>query len=170
MKRTTTGIAIALALAALAPAVALADVGPDVKVYGEPGWCVWCPSPVALPDGRFALVHSRWRESDGFEAWCAKSEIALAVSRNGPLGPYEFVSTILPGSGRDGDFDRDVTHNPCILADGGKYYLYYMGTFSGVCDGLAAGASSSGTVKGSFRMNQRIGVAVADRIEGPYVR
>lgn len=53
MKRTTTGIAIALALAA---AGVLADVGPDVKVYGEPGWCVWCPSPVALPDGRFALA------------------------------------------------------------------------------------------------------------------
>ena len=51
-----------------------------VPVYEEPGWCVWCPSAVALPDGRYALVHSRWRESDGFEAWCAKSEAALAVS------------------------------------------------------------------------------------------
>ena len=148
---------------------ALADVRPDVKVYEEPGWCVWCPSPVSLPDGRFALVHSRWKESDGFEAWCAKSEIALAVSQNGALGPYEFVSTILPGSGRDGDFDRDVTHNPCILMHDGKYYLYYMGTFSDV-DDLAAGESSSGVKKGSFRMNQRIGVAVADKIEGPYVR
>ena len=153
-----------------ASTVAAAEIRPEVKVYEEPGWCVWCPSPVALPDGRFALVHSRWRESDGFEAWCAKSEIALAISRNGPLGPYEFVSTILPASGRDGDFDRDVTHNPCIFADGGKYYLYYMGTFSDLDDGLAPGASSSGVRKGSFRMNQRIGVAVADQIEGPYVR
>ena len=49
-------------------------------VFEEPGWCVWCPSVVALADGRYALVHSRWRESDGFEAWCAKSEAALAVS------------------------------------------------------------------------------------------
>ena len=138
-------------------------------VYEEPGWCVWCPSPVALPDGRYALVHSRWRESDGFEAWCAKSEVGLAISETGALGPYRFVKTILPGSGRDGDFDRDVTHNPQVLVEGGKYYLFYMGTRSDVAEGRA-GSSSSGTAKGSFRMNQRIGVAVAARIEGPYVR
>ena len=150
--------------------LAKAEVGPSVKVYEEPGWCVWCPSAVALPDGRYALVHSRWRESDGFEAWCAKSEVGLAISEKGALGPYRFVKTILPGSGRDGDFDRDVTHNPQVLVDGGKYYLFYMGTHSDLRDGLAAGASSSGTAKGSYRMNQRIGVAVADRIEGPYVR
>ena len=140
-----------------------------VSVYEEPGWCVWCPSPVALPDGRFALVHSRWREADGFEAWCAKSEVGLAVSEKGALGPYRFVKTILPGSGKDGDFDRDVTHNPQVLVEGGKYYLFYMGTRSDVTEGQA-GSSSSGTAKGSFRMNQRIGVAVADRIEGPYER
>lgn len=68
-----------------ASTVAAAEIRPEVKVYEEPGWCVWCPSPVALPDGRFALVHSRWRESDGFEAWCAKSEIALAISQNGAV-------------------------------------------------------------------------------------
>ena len=141
-----------------------------VTVLEQEGWCVWCPSAVALPDGRYALVHSRWRESDGFEAWCMKSEAALAVSETGPLGPYRFVGTILKGSGHNGDFDRDVVHNPSVFVDGGKYYIFYMGTYSDVADGLVAGASSSGTAKGSFRMNQRIGVAVADRIEGPYVR
>ena len=141
-----------------------------VTVLEQEGWCVWCPSTVALPDGRYALVHSRWRESDGFEAWCMKSEAALAVSETGPLGPYRFVGTILKGSGHNGDFDRDVVHNPSVFVDGGKYYIFYMGTYSDVADGLVAGASSSGTAKGSFRMNQRIGVAVADRIEGPYVR
>ena len=145
------------------------DKGRAVTVYEKPGWCVWCPSAVALPDGRYALVHSRWRESDGFEAWCAKSEAALAVSEHGPLGPYVFSRTILKGSGRDGDFDRDVVHNPSVFVEGGKYYLFYMGTYSDL-KGARPGASSSGTAKGSFRMNQRIGVAVADRIEGPYVR
>ena len=80
-------------------------------VFKSPGWCVWCPSAVALPDGRYALVHSRWLESDGFEAWCAKSEAALAVSEAGPLGPYKSLGTILKGSGRNGDFDRDVRHH-----------------------------------------------------------
>ena len=59
-----------------------ADVRPEMKVYKDSGCCVWCPSHFALPDGRFALVHSRWREADGFEAWCAKLEISLAVSQN----------------------------------------------------------------------------------------
>ena len=40
-----------------ASTVAAAEIRPEVKVYEEPGWCVWCPSPVALPDGRFA--HSK---------------------------------------------------------------------------------------------------------------
>ena len=137
----------------------------SVTILDQPGWCNWCPSPAYLPDGRVALAFSRWPTKDGFEAWCAKSEIALAISKTGPLGPYEFVKTILPGSGRTGDFDRDVTHNPFLFVDGGKYYVYYMGTWSDTGNG------HSGTVeKGSFRMNQRIGVAWADSIEGPYHR
>lgn len=141
-----------------------------VSILDQPGWCNWCPSPAYLPDGRVALAFSRWPMKFGFESWCAKSEIALAISGSGPLGPYEFVGTILPGSGRDGDFDRDVTHNPCLFVDGGKYYLYYMGTRSDINDGETPGNSSSGIAPGSFRMNQRIGVAVADKVEGPYVR
>ena len=159
-----------VAMLGLMAAIGLRADAAGVKVYEEPGWCVWCPSAVALPDGRFALVHSRWREADGFEAWCARSEAALAVSETGPLGPYRFVKTILPGSGRDGDFDRDVVHNPQVLVDGGKYYLFYMGTHSDLADGAAPGVSSSGTAKGSFRLNQRVGVAWADRIEGPWHR
>jgi len=141
-----------------------------VTILDQPGWCNWCPSPAYLPDGRVALAFSRWPTEFGFEAWCAKSEIALAVSKNGSLGPYEFVGTILPGSGRDGDFDRDVTHNPCLFVDGGKCYLFYMGTYSDLNDGKSPGESSSGVTKGSFRLNQRVGVAVADRVEGPYRR
>ena len=169
MKQSVQLMGLALMLG-VTVATRCAEAAGPVTVYQEPGWCVWCPSAVALPDGRYALVHSRWRESDGFEAWCAKSEAALAISEKGPLGPYVFSRTILKGSGRDGDFDRDVVHNPSIFVDDGKYYLFYMGTYSDQRDGLAPGASSSGTDKGSFRMNQRIGVAVADRIEGPYVR
>lgn len=140
-----------------------------VTILDQPGWCNWCPSPAYLPDGRVALVFSRWETKFGFEAWCAKSEIALAIADT-PTGPYKFIRTILPGSGKDGDFDRDVTHNPCLLVDGGKFYLYYMGTYSDLKDGRAPGQSSASAALGSFRLNQRIGVAVADRIEGPYVR
>ena len=164
LKTLSAGLLLAAATTGAAQA---ADV---VTILDQPGWCNWCPSPAYLPDGRVALAFSRWPTKFGFEAWCAKSEIALAVSSSGPLGPYAFVKTILSGSGRDGDFDRDVTHNPCLFVDGGKYYLYYMGTYSDLKDGAAPGASSSGTTLGSFRTNQRVGVAVADCVEGPYRR
>lgn len=126
-----------------------------VRVYSQPGWCTWCPTPTRLPDGRFALVHSRWPEKFGFESWCMKSEIALAVA-DVALGPYRFVGTLLRGAGTPGAWDRDVAHNPYLFCHGGKYYLYYMGT-----------RGTEGDRK-SFLSNQRIGVAVADKAEGPW--
>ena len=50
---------------------------------------------------------------------------------------------------------KTITHNPTVIRARGKYYLYYMGN----------------TGDGSFwshRNNQRIGVAVADKPEGPW--
>ena len=140
-----------------------------VTILDQPGWCNWCPSPAYLPDGRVALAFSRWPTKFGFETWKAKSEIALAISKSDPLGPYEFVGTILPGSGVEGTFDRDVTHNPCLFVDGGKYYLYYMGTNSGDDHNRTSAIVGSDAWKycGS---HQQVGVAVADRVEGPYRR
>jgi len=137
-----------------------------VSVFDQPGWCNWCPSPVQLPDGRVALVSSRWPSSAGFRAWSTRSEIALAISEKGPLGPYAFVGTILPGSGCEGAFDRDVTHNPCLFPDGGKYYLYYMGTSSGTNAVRTVGSAGHRHCLD----HQLVGVAVADRVEGPYRR
>ena len=76
------------------------DAVEPVTILDQPGWCNWCPSPAYLPDGRVALAFSRWPTKFGFETWKAKSEIALAISKSDPLGPYEFVGTILPGSER----------------------------------------------------------------------
>lgn len=143
------GLCVAIALGALVGMAA-----EPVSVLDQAGWCNWCPSPTKLPDGRFALAFSRWPKEKGFGAWITDSEIALAVADR-PLGPYQFVKTILAGSGRESDFDRDVAHNPNLLVDGGRYYLYYMGTRS---DGAGP------------RVNQRIGVAVANAVEGPYMR
>ena len=140
-----------------------------VAILDQPGWCNWCPSPAYLPDGRVALAFSRWPTKFGFETWKAKSEIALAISKNGPLGPYEFVGTILPGSGREGDFDRDVTHNPCLFVDGGRFYLYYMGTNSGDDHNRTSAIVGSDAWTYCGR-HQQVGVAVADRVEGPYRR
>lgn len=161
----------ALIAAVVAVAVAGISYGEcrPVTILDQPGWCNWCPSPAHLPDGRVALAFSRWPTEFGFESWKSKSEIALAISKSGPLGPYEFVGTILPGSGVEGDFDRDVTHNPCLFVDGGKFYLYYMGTNSGDDHNRTSGIVGSDAWKYCGR-HQQVGVAVADRVEGPYRR
>ena len=158
------------ALSAMGVCVALVAGAVDpVVVLDEPGWCDWCPSPAYLPDGRVALAYSRWPAKFGFETWKAKSEIALAISKSGPLGPYEPVGTILAGSGVEGAFDRDVTHNPCLFADGGKYYLYYMGTTSGEDRNRTSAVVGSEAWK-HCGSHQLVGVAWADRVEGPYRR
>jgi len=161
----------ALIAAVVAVAVAGISYGEcrPVTILDQPGWCNWCPSPAHLPDGRVALAFSRWPTEFGFESWKSKSEIALAISKSGPLGPYEFVGTILPGSGVEGDFDRDVTHNPCLFVDDGKFYLYYMGTNSGDDHNRTSGIVGSDAWKYCGR-HQQVGVAVADRVEGPYRR
>ena len=54
-------------------------------------------------------------------------------------------------------WDADVTHNPNIVLREGKYLLYYIGNYG---DGVYA----------SHRNHDRIGVAVADKPEGPWRR
>ena len=157
MKTMMTSVLSALAMMGFGADVALAGSPAPVKVYSQPGWCTWCPTPTRLPDGRFALVHSRWPEKCGFESWCMKSEIALAVA-DSALGPYRFVGTLLGGAGTADAWDRDVTHNPYLFCHGGKCYLYYMGTRGTDGD------------RRSFLSSQRIGVAVADKAEGPWRR
>ena len=169
MRKSVVLCATCLALSAEVGAAMPSLASEPVTILDQPGWCNWCPSPAYLPDGRVALAFSRWPAKFGFETWKAKSEIALAISESGPLGPYEFVGTILPGSGVEGDFDRDVTHNPCLFVDNGKYYLYYMGTNSGDDHNRTSAIVGSEAWK-YCGLHQRVGVAVADRVEGPYHR
>ena len=88
------------------------------------------------------------------------SEIAHAVG-DGPLGPFKPAGVVLPARGRE-FWDGLCTHNPTVLRAGGKYYLYYMGN------------TGDGVVRQPLnfihRNNQRIGVAVADKPEGPWQR
>lgn len=91
----------------------------------------------------------------GHNAWVTRSEVAYAVA-DGPTGPYRFVNVALPARGA-GFWDGDCTHNPNVVRAGGRFLLYYMGNHG---DGTYA----------VNRNNQRIGVAVADKPEGPWAR
>lgn len=155
-------ILILLCIAAAAHAEEL-DLGalvhpvPMEARFAEPGFFVWCGAPTKGADGKYHLYYSRWPVEKGFApGWALWSEIAYAVADK-PLGPYKHVNVALPARGRE-FWDGTTTHNPNILQKDGKFYLFYMGN------------TGDGKSYPMHRNNQRIGVAVADKPEGPWKR
>jgi hypothetical protein len=130
--------------------------------FSQPGYFVWCGAPIRGADGKYHLYYSRWPVTKGFHpGWAIYSEIAYAVADK-PFGPYRFVNVVLPPRGINAAtgrkfWDADMTHNPNIIQHQGKLLLYYIGNYG---DGQYA----------THRNNDRIGVAIADKPEGPWRR
>jgi hypothetical protein len=133
---------------------------PSTAVFFDPGFDVWCGTSVRGDDGKCHLFYSRWPRELTHQAWVTNSEIAHAIA-DSPFGPYKPVGVILPARGRE-FWDGSCTHNPTVLRSGGKYYLYYMGNTG---DGIV-----QHPLNWTHRNHQRIGVAVADKPEGPWQR
>ena len=110
--------------------------------------------------GKSHLFYSRWPRGLGHNAWVTHSEIAHAVADQ-PLGPYRHVDVALPARGKE-MWDGLCTHNPTVHRFGKKYYLYYMGT--------TGDRKQYSKINWMHRNNQRIGVAVADSLDGPWER
>ncbi len=128
--------------------------------FSHPDYFIWCGSAVRGEDGLYHLFYSRWLRQYGFAAWVTHSEIARATSPSA-FGPYEHQEVVLPARGAE-FWDGLCTHNPTIQHFAGRYYLYYMGN-------TGDGVNLPG-LNWTHRNNQRIGVAVADRPEGPWRR
>lgn len=136
---------------------------PSANRFSLPGYHVWCGAPVKGVDNKYHLFYSRWPEEFGFApAWALHSEIAYAVSDK-PDGPYVHVNVALPKRGLNPEtgqkyWDADVTHNPNAFVHQGKYYLFYTGQFG------------DGRNYPAHRNRQRVGLAIADKPEGPWNR
>lgn len=133
---------------------------PRYACFTEPGFNVWCGSPIRGHDGNYHLFYSRWPISLGHTAWVTHSEIARAVSDQ-PLGPYRPAGVILPRRG-EAFWDGLCTHNPTVHRFGDRYYLYYMGN--------TGDDQPMSTLNWTHRNNQRVGVAIANCPEGPWHR
>lgn len=133
---------------------------PATARLAEAEWFVWCGAPIRGADGRYHLYYSRWPVREGFHAWVTHSEIAHAVA-NAPLGPYRHADVALPERG-DAFWDGHCTHNPNVFAQGGRYYLFYMGN--------RGDRQKTKGLNWTHRNAQRIGLAVAERPEGPWRR
>ncbi len=139
---------------------ALLQPVPATAAFRDAEFNIWCGSMAKGDDGQYHLFYSRWPRKLGHAAWVTHSEIAHAVAAS-PFGPYKHADVTLPPRGKE-FWDGLCTHNPTVIRANGKYYLYYMGNTG---DGVAMK-----TLNWTHRNNQRIGVAVADKPEGPWQR
>ena len=123
---------------------------------------------VIKAEGKYHMFSSGWDSRLGFGwNWLFNSQVIRSVSDT-PEGPYRFADVVLPRRGRE-YFDGMSTHNTCIQYYNGKYYLYYMGTT--YADEIPGVGDVIPDDRGQEVWNRkRIGLAVADSIEGPFVR
>lgn len=123
------------------------------QVVDTPGWSLWGASPVIDDEGRVNLLVARWGMDDGWETgWRKHSEIAL-YRADRPEGPFEYVKTVLKGDGEG--WDAVGMHNPCVKRFGGRYVLLH------IANDWKDGRKGHGP-------NQRIGMRIADSLEGPW--
>lgn len=126
------------------------------RILEEKNWNVWGASPIVGEDGKIHVFFSRWRGTHG--GWLKHSEIAHAVADH-PEGPYTVLGTVLRGRGGD-HWDADTIHNPTIQKVGDQYVLFYIGNHLKIAN----------LYDGHHASTQRIGMAVADNIYGPFTR
>ncbi|MFC1762461.1 family 43 glycosylhydrolase [Planctomycetota bacterium] len=123
---------------------------------GEPGsWeagSVFTPN-IMIGEGRYWLFYSGVSKTyaKGFKP---DTQIGIAVS-DSPDGPWERLATnpVLSKSEDPSKFDSYLVDDACLVFRDGKYWFYYKGRQAG---------------KGPTETN--MGVAIADRPEGPYVK
>ncbi len=140
--------------------------GKAVKALELDGYYVWDCS-VIQSGGKYHMFSSRWKKEYGFGwNWLFNSEIIHSVA-DAPEGPYHFQNVVLPRRGRQ-YFDGMNTHNTCIKEHNGKFYLYYMGTTYG--GDIPEGGDVVHEYAEETWNRKRIGLAVADDINGEFVR
>lgn len=153
------------------------DYSPQLKPYHpdhqfvSKDWYNWGGSVTKGDDGLYYLFYSRWPKSYSFKSWLSHSEVAVATSPN-PSGPWTYRFTALKGRGGK-HWDAVTAHNPKITRFNGKYYLYYISTHCESGPEVLLEAAKIGpkhSIWPELRSKQRIGVAEASRLEGPWKR
>jgi len=128
---------------------------------------VWGADMVRTKDGTCHLFFSHWPKHLGHRAWVTHSMIGYATSGK-PEGPYHYQGIAL-GYRNQTDWDGTMTHNPSVIEFDSKYYLYYTGTHGPGNWGPDQSIDNEDEAW-QYRMNQRVGVAVASHPSGPWQR
>lgn len=146
----------------------------DENLFSDPNNHNWGASIVKGEDGKYHLFYAQMAKKHSFGSWLTDGVISHAVA-DSPTGPYQHKEVVLSGRGH-GHWDAYTAHNPRIKYFEGKYYLYYMSTNSGDVRlseqelNQARFGKAKEKLRELLRRNQRIGVAVADSVNGPWQR
>ncbi|WP_283432129.1 family 43 glycosylhydrolase [Neorhodopirellula lusitana] len=123
---------------------------------GEPGsWegaSVFTPN-ILVAEDRYWLFYTGTSREFG-KGFNPDSKIGIAVS-DSPDGPWDRLETnpALKNSDDPADFDSHLVDDACLLTREGKYWFYYKGRQLGKGPGQT-----------------QMGLAIADKPQGPYVR
>ena len=124
-------------------------IGPAIS---QKDWFCWCVSPLIGHDGKTHIFGARWPKAEGMEGWSGpNAEIAHYVGER-PEGPFRYVSTVLTSAMFPDRATMMGPHNPRLEYVDGHYVLLY----------ICQDPSSRG------RQRQRIGMMVADSLNGPW--
>ena len=117
------------------------------------GASVFTPN-ILVADERYWLFYTGTSNEYSKKPFNPDSKVGIAVS-DSPDGPWKRVGTepILKNSDNPEDFDSHLIDDACIIVRDGKYWCYYKGR--------QQGKGPRGT---------KMGVAIADKPEGPYVK
>jgi len=139
-------------------------------IFADPDYFHWGGSVIRDEDGVFHMFYSRWPRDNprGFYGWLYESEIAHATASS-VEGPYKHHRVVLKGFGKPQPerWDASNAHNPHVarmkdpVSGKCRYYLYFVAT------------RDDDNMENDWMdniINQRIGVAVADSLMGPWER
>jgi len=132
------------------------SLSPVGRILELEGWNVWCCSPIYDEKGMVHVFFSRWPGTH--DNWLINSEIAHAVADK-PEGPYRVIGTVLKGRGK-GFWDANTIHNPTVQKVGNKYVMFYLGN----------NVDLAKEKNISHAATQRIGLAIADSLNGEWIR
>lgn len=139
-------------------------------IFADPSFFQWGGSVIRDQDGTYHMFYSRWPKENprGMSGWLYESEIARATAAK-PEGPYQHQEVVLHGFGKPqpARWDASNAHNPHVarmkdpVSGKYRYYLYFIAT------------RDDDTMEDDWMdniINQRVGIAVADHLAGPWTR
>lgn len=129
----------------------------EVILAPRPGYfdATTCHNPlIRFVDGKYCLFYMG--NSNG-KTNTKRIGLAIADSLD---GPWQRPDRPLLEAGPEGAWDDHCTTNPAFIKWKGKYWLYYKSW------NTREQENATGLIKG----NRKYGIAIADRLEGPYVK